>query len=117
MGAILEGFYLTILGVAIVFLVLSILAVVMYGIGEFERRSKREVETKEVKEEREEEEKVETLEKEEDERVAVITAAILAYLSQRVPKEVPIKVKPSQNWWLSSLTREIDEIENFNYRW
>ncbi|BAA30388.1 OadG family protein [Pyrococcus horikoshii] len=108
MGALLEGLYITILGVTIVFIVLSILAAVMYGIGEFERRTVgKEKKPEEVKE----------VEKTEDyEKVAVITAAILTYLSKRTPKEVPIKVKPSHNWWLSSLTREIEEIENFNYR-
>ncbi|AEC52774.1 hypothetical protein PNA2_1859 [Pyrococcus sp. NA2] len=112
MNSILEGFYITILGVTVVFVVLSILAVVMYGVGEFERRSSKKPEVKEKIEE-----KVEEISELNNKKIAIITAAIMAYLSQKAPKEVPIRRKPSQNWWFSSLTREIEDIENFNYRW
>nr|WP_048056205.1 OadG family transporter subunit [Pyrococcus sp. ST04] len=116
MAEFLEGLYITVLGVTVVFAVLSILAVTMYGIGWAEKKivekesKEKTVEVKEVKEESVKEER-----RLDEKKIAIITAAILAYLNQKKPREIPIKKKPSINWWLSGLTTQVEEVENFNY--
>jgi len=77
--AFFEGLYVTILGVTVVFAVLAILALAMYGIGYLERvlveREKPAVET--VQKPKEEEVKVEEKPAIEPKKLAIITAAIL----------------------------------------
>ncbi|AMM53753.1 OadG family protein [Pyrococcus kukulkanii] len=115
MAGFLEGLYITVLGVTVVFSVLSILAIVMYGIGWAERRLVEKEKPKREEKPAGRREEVKTEEKLDEKKVAIITAAIMAYLSQKRPKEVLIKRKPSQNWWLSGLTTYVEEVENFNY--
>ncbi|MCD6143096.1 OadG family transporter subunit [Thermococcus sp.] len=115
----LEGLYITILGVTVVFLVLSILALAMYGIGYLERvlieRETPVVETK-PKEEKVEL-KVEEKPAIEPKKLAIITAAILAYLAEKNTqlKPLPFKKKPSEAWRLYGVQSQIEEVENFNY--
>jgi len=115
----LEGLYITILGVTVVFLVLSILALAMYGIGYLERvlieRETPVVETK-PKEEKVEL-KVEEKPAIEPKKLAIITAAILAYLAEKNTqlKPLPFKKKPSDAWRLYGVQSQIEEVENFNY--
>ena len=115
----LEGLYITILGVTVVFLVLSILALAMYGIGYLERvlieRETPVVETK-PKEEKVEL-KVEEKPSIEPKKLAIITAAILAYLAEKNTqlKPLPFKKKPSDAWRLYGVQSQIEEVENFNY--
>ena len=115
----LEGLYITILGVTVVFLVLSILALAMYGIGYLERvlieRETPVVETK-PKEEKVEL-KVEEKPAIEPKKLAIITAAILAYLAEKNTqlRPLPFRKKPSEAWRLYGVQSQIEEVENFNY--
>ncbi|RLF83974.1 methylmalonyl-CoA epimerase [Thermococci archaeon] len=115
----LEGLYITILGVTVVFLVLSILALAMYGIGYLERvlieRETPVVETK-PKEEKVEL-KVEEKPAIEPKKLAIITAAILAYLAEKNTQltPLPFKKKPSDAGRLCGVRSQIEEVENFNY--
>ena len=116
----LEGLYITILGVTVVFLVLSILATAMYGIGYLERalieREKPAVEAV-PKPKEEKEEQVEEKPSIEPKKLAVITAAILAYLAEKNAqlRPLPFKKKPSDAWRLYGVQSQIEEVENFNY--
>ena len=121
MQEFLEGVYVTILGVTVVFAVLTILALAMYGIGWLERRlieRETEEEIKEIPiEEVREEVKVEEKPKIEPRKLAVITAAILAYIAERNAqlRPVPFKRKPSDTWRLYGLQSQMEEVEDFNY--
>ncbi|EHR77943.1 methylmalonyl-CoA epimerase [Thermococcus litoralis DSM 5473] len=114
----LEGLYITILGVTVVFLVLSILALAMYGIGYLERvliEREKPVEVKPLPKE----EKVVVEEKPsiEPKKLAVITAAILAYIAEKNAqlRPLPFKKKPSDAWRLYGIQSQVEEVENFNY--
>jgi len=114
----LEGLYITVLGVTVVFLVLSILALAMYGIGYLERvliEREKPVEVKPLPKE----EKVVVEEKPsiEPKKLAVITAAILAYIAEKNAqlRPLPFKKKPSDAWRLYGVQTQLEEVENFNY--
>jgi len=115
----LEGLYITILGVTVVFLVLSILALAMYGIGYLERvLIERETPTVETKPKEEKVElKVEEKPSIEPKKLAIITAAILAYVAEKNTqlKPLPFRKKPSDAWRLYGVQSQIEEVENFNY--
>lgn len=120
MQAFIEGLYVTVLGVTVVFLVLIILALAMYGIGYLEKllieekpRTKKAVEEKGVEEVVEEKEEV----KIEPRKLAVITAAILAYMGEKNAqlRPLPFKKKVRDYWSLYGLQTQMDEVENFNY--
>jgi len=118
MQAFLEGFYITILGVTVVFSVLAILALAMYAIGYLEKRliekeAPREVPVIEVKEEAQAEEKP----KIEPKKLAVITAAILAYIAEKNAqlRPVPFRKKPSDAWRLYGVQTQMEKVEYFNY--
>jgi len=115
----LEGLYITILGVTVVFLVLSILALAMYGIGYLERvLIERETPTVETKPKEEKVElKVEEKPAIEPKKLAIITAAILAYLAEKNTqlRPLPFRKKPSEAWRLYGVQSQIKEVENFNY--
>ena len=115
----LEGLYITILGVTVVFLVLSILALAMYGIGYLERvLIERETPTVETKPKEEKVElKVEEKPSIEPKKLAIITAAILAYVAEKNTqlKPLPFRKKPSEAWRLYGVQSQIEEVENFNY--
>ena len=111
--AFFEGLYVTILGVTVVFAVLAILALAMYGIGYLERvlveREKPAVET--VQKPKEEEPAIEP------KKLAMITAAILAYVTEKSAqlRPLPFRKKPSDTWRLYGVQSQIEEVENFNY--
>lgn len=114
----LEGLYITILGVTVVFLVLSILALAMYGIGYLERvliEREKPVEVKPLP--KEEKAVVEERPSIEPKKLAVITAAILAYMAEKNAqlRPLPFKKKPSDAWRLYGIQSQIEEVENFNY--
>ena len=118
MQEFLEGLYVTILGVTVVFTVLTILALAMYGIGYLERRllekeKPKEAPVVEVKEEVKAEEKP----KIEPKKLAVITAAILAYIAEKNAqlRPIPFRKKPSDTWRLYGLQSQMEEVEDFNY--
>ena len=117
--AFFEGLYVTILGVMVVFAVLTILALAMYGIGYLERalieREKPAVET--VQKPKEEEVKVEEKPAIEPKKLAMITAAILAYVTEKSAqlRPLPFRKKPSDTWRLYGVQSQIEEVENFNY--
>ena len=115
----LEGLYITILGVTVVFLVLSILALAMYGIGYLERvLIERETPTVETKPKEEKVElKVEEKPAIEPKKLAIMTAAILAYLAEKNTqlRPLPFRKKPSEAWRLYGVQSQIEEVENFNY--
>ena len=115
----LEGLYITILGVTVVFLVLSILALAMYGIGYLERvLIERETPTVETKPKEEKVElKVEEKPAVEPKKLAIMTAAILAYLAEKNTqlRPLPFRKKPSDAWRLYGVQSQIEEVENFNY--
>jgi|GEM_PF-811473 sodium pump decarboxylase gamma subunit len=120
--AFLQGLYITILGVSVVFGVLIILALAMEGIGYIERvltlpkKPKKEEKVK-VKEEKAEVPKVEEKPKIEPKKLAIITAAILSYIAEKNAqlRPLPFKRKPSQSWYIYGLQTQMDEVENFNY--
>jgi len=111
--SIFEGLYVTILGVTVVFAVLTILALAIYGIGYLERvlveREKPAVET--VQKPKEEEPAIEP------KKLAMITAAILAYVTEKSAqlRPLPFRKKPSDTWRLYGVQSQIEEVENFNY--
>ncbi|MBO8174781.1 MAG: OadG family protein [Thermococcus sp.] len=118
MQEFLEGLYITILGVTVVFAVLTILAIAMYGIGYLERcllekEKPKEAPVVEVKEEAKAEEKP----KIEPKKLAVITAAILAYIAEKNAqlRPVPFRKKPSDAWRLYGIQTQMEEVEDFNY--
>ncbi len=101
-----EGLYITVLGITVVFAILSILAVILYAVGWIERRL--------VKRENRIEKKARIIEapapkkadvEKENEGIpphelAVITAAILAYTAKKAEelRPVPIRRKASDLW-------------------
>ncbi|GAB6102800.1 OadG family protein [Thermococcus atlanticus] len=117
MAAFMEGLYITILGVSVVFGVLIILSIAMYAIGKLEvslvEREEKPVPAEEVKAEKGIEEKP----KLEPRKVAVITAAVLAYTAEKAAqlRPLPFKRKPSDAWRLYGLHSQMEEVENFNY--
>jgi len=115
----LEGLYITILGVTVVFLVLSILALAMHGIGYLERvLIERETPTVETKPKEEKVElKVEEKPAIEPKKLAIITATILAYLAEKNTqlRPLPFRKKSSEAWRLYGVQSQIEEVENFNY--
>lgn len=117
MQAFMEGLYITILGVSVVFGVLIILSLAMYAIGKLEV-SLIEKERKAVPvEEKTEEIRAEEKPKLEPRKVAVITAAILAYTAEKAAqlRPLPFRRKPSDAWRLYGLHSQMEEVENFNY--
>ncbi|NJE07182.1 methylmalonyl-CoA epimerase [Thermococcus sp. M39] len=118
MQAFLEGLYITILGVTVVFAVLTILAIAMYAIGYFEKRLIEKESPKEAPVVRVEKKvKVEEKPKIEPRKLAVITAAILAYIAEKNAqlRPVPFRRKPSDAWRLYGIQTQMEEVENFNY--
>lgn len=117
MAAFMEGLYITILGVSVVFGVLIILSIAMYAIGKLEvslvEREEKPAPAEEVKAAKGIEEKP----KLEPKKVAVITAAVLAYTAEKAAqlRPLPFKRKPSDAWRLYGLHSQMEEVENFNY--
>ncbi len=116
MAAFMEGLYITILGVTVVFGVLIILSIAMYAIGKLEI-SLVEREKKLVPAPVEKKTEVEEKPRLEPRKVAVITAAILAYTAEKASqlRPLPFRKKPSDAWRLYGLHSQMEEVENFNY--
>ncbi|NJE49262.1 OadG family protein [Thermococcus sp. 9N3] len=118
MSQFAEGGWITVIGITVVFAILTILAIVMYAIGAFERgmigRAKK-AEEKAVEETKEEVEAPEEGIPPRD--LAIITASILAYLAKKaeVARPLPFKRKVSDAWRLYGLQSGMNEVENFNY--
>ena len=117
MQAFLEGLYITILGVTVVFTVLTILALAMYGIGYLERRLLEKEKPVVEAVPKPEEVKAEEKPKIEPKKLAVITAAILAYIAEKNAqlRPIPFRKKPSDTWRLYGLQSQMEEVEDFNY--
>ena len=120
MSEFMEGLNLTVLGVTIVFMVLSILAVVLYAVGWTERRLV-ERETRAAlapaptpapaAEAREEKQEIPPRD------LAVITAAVLAYTAEKASqlRPLPFRRKVSDAWRLYGLQGQMEDVEDFNY--
>jgi len=119
MNQIVEGGWITVIGITVVFAILTILAIVMYAIGAFERGMTGEKAKKEeVSEERAEGPKeVEKTGEIPPRDLAIITASVLAYLAKKaeVLRPLPFKRKISDSWRLYGLQSGMNEVENFNY--
>lgn len=116
MEAFIEGLYITILGITVVFGVLIILSLAMYGIGWMERRLvEREAPAVAKTAEKPVEEAPEA--KIEPRKLAIITAALLAYTAEKNAqlRPLPFKKLPSREWGLYGLKSQMEEVENFNY--
>jgi len=117
MSEFMEGLNLTVLGVSIVFMVLSILAVVLYAVGWLERRlveREKPVPTPapiSAPEEKEEKPGIPPRD------LAVITAAVLAYTAEKASqlRPLPFKRKISDAWRLYGVQSSMEEVEDFNY--
>ncbi|WP_297068375.1 OadG family protein [Thermococcus sp.] len=115
MSEFVDGLWITIIGVTIVFSILGILAVILYSVGWFERRLvEKEGLTQVSKEEavtREGEPKVPPRD------LAVITAAVMAYTAEKAAqlRPLPFKRKVSDAWRLYGLQTGMDDVEDFNY--
>ena len=120
MAEFIEGLDLTVLGVTIVFLVLAILAVVLYAVGWTERR----LVEKEARaasapapapapaaEAKEEKPAIPPRD------LAVITAAVLAYTAEKASqlRPLPFRRKVSDSWRLYGLQSSMEDVEDFNY--
>ncbi|WP_456421777.1 OadG family protein [Thermococcus sp.] len=116
MNQIVEGGWITVIGITVVFSILTILALILYAIGAFERgmTKKTEKAKEEVVEETKEVGKTEEIPPRD---LAIITASILAYLAKKaeVLRPLPFKRKVSDSWRLYGLQSGMDEVENFNY--
>ena len=120
MAEFIEGLDLTVLGVTIVFLVLAILAVVLYAVGWAERRMV-EQEAKATPapapapapkaEAKEEKPGIPPRD------LAVITAAVLAYTAEKASqlRPLPFRRKVSDAWRLYGLQSQMEDSEDFNY--
>ncbi|WP_099209761.1 OadG family protein [Thermococcus henrietii] len=118
MSQLTEGGWITIIGITVVFAILTILAIILYAIGAFERGMTGRAKKAEEKAVVETEEEVETPEEEIPPRdLAIITASILAYLAKKaeVARPLPFKRKVSDAWRLYGLQSGMNEVENFNY--
>jgi len=120
MSQLAEGGWITVIGITVVFAILTILAIVMYAIGAFERGMTGRAKKAEEKVVEETEEKPEVAEKTEEippRDLAIITASILAYLAKKaeVARPLPFKRKVSDAWRLYGLQSGMNEVENFNY--
>ncbi|NJF25286.1 OadG family protein [Thermococcus sp. Bubb.Bath] len=118
-SALIEGGWVTVIGVTVVFIILGILALVLYFVGWLERRLvERETPAPvpaptPAPAEPKPEEKPEIPPRD----LAVITAAILAYTAEKASqlRPVPFRKKISDAWRLYGLHTATEEVEDFNY--
>ncbi|EEB74098.1 OadG family protein [Thermococcus sp. AM4] len=117
MSQLVEGGWITVIGITVVFAILTILAIVMYAIGAFERGMTRKAEKAEEKAIEETKEEIEVVEEIPPRDLAIITASILAYLAKKaeIARPLPFRRKVSDAWRLYGLQSGMDEVENFNY--
>ncbi len=118
MSEFMDGLWITVIGVTIVFSILGILAGILYSVGWFERRM---IEREESLPAPKVEATPTTIEKEKKgvspRDLAVITAAITAYTAEKAAqlRPLPFKRKVSDAWRLYGLQTGMDEVEDFNY--
>ncbi|MDI3474644.1 MAG: glutaconyl-CoA/methylmalonyl-CoA decarboxylase subunit delta [Thermococcaceae archaeon] len=112
-----EGLNITVLGVTVVFAVLTILALVLYFVGWLERRlvekeTPAPTPTPVFTEAKPEEKPVIP-----PRDLAVITAAILAYTAEKAAqlRPLPFRRKVSDSWRLYGLQTQMEDVEDFNY--
>ncbi|WP_297507150.1 OadG family protein [Thermococcus sp.] len=120
MTQLIEGGWITVIGVTVVFTILGILALVLYFVGWLERRLV-EREGKALPAPTptpspsppKEEAKPEISPRE----LAIITSAVLAYLAKKAEqlRPLPFRRKVSDAWRLYGLEGQMEETENFNY--
>jgi sodium pump decarboxylase gamma subunit len=118
---LVEGGWITVIGVTVVFTILGILALVLYFVGWLERRL---VEKEKpaaapaptpapapVEAKPEEKPKIPPRD------LAVITAAILAYTAEKAAqlRPLPFRRKVSDAWRLYGLQTQMEDVEDFNY--
>ncbi|WP_209476530.1 OadG family protein [Thermococcus stetteri] len=119
MTQLVEGGWITVIGVTVVFTILGILALVLYFVGWLERRL---VEREKpaaapapapapVEAKPEEKPKIPPRD------LAVITAAILAYTAKKASqlRPLPFRRKISDAWRLYGLQTQMEDSEDFNY--
>ncbi|NJE00598.1 OadG family protein [Thermococcus sp. JdF3] len=118
MSEFMEGLNLTVLGVTIVFMVLSVLAVVLYAVGWSERRlvekeapSGAPAAPAPTAAAREEKPAIPPRD------LAVVTAAVLAYTAEKAAqlRPLPFRRKVSDAWRLYGVQSQMEEVEDFNY--
>lgn len=123
-SALIEGGWITVIGVTVVFTILGILALVLYFVGWLERRLvEREKPTTaptpapappaSIEAKQEEKPKIPP-----PRDLAVITAAILAYTAEKVSQlrpPLPFRRKISDVWRLYGLQTQMEDVEDFNY--
>ncbi|WP_456365525.1 OadG family protein [Thermococcus sp.] len=118
---LIEGGWITVIGVTVVFTILGILALVLYFVGWLERRligiesrtTPVPAPAPAAKVEKAEEKTSGVPPRE----LAVITAAVLAYLAKKAEqlRPLPFRRKISDAWRLYGLEAQMEETENFNY--
>ncbi|WP_010479128.1 OadG family protein [Thermococcus zilligii] len=113
--AFMEGFNLTIIGIAVVFAILGVLALTLYFVGWLERRlvEREKQVTQPAAAPSVPEEKPAIPPRD----LAVITAAILAYTAEKAAqlRPLPFKRKVSDSWRLYGLQTQMEDVEDFNY--
>ncbi len=118
MAEFIEGLNITVLGVTVVFAVLTILALVLYFVGWLERRLiEREEAGKPVPAPAKPEETKVEKPSIPPRDLAVITAAILAYTAEKASqlRPLPFRRKVSDAWRLYGVQSTMEEVEDFNY--
>ncbi|ASJ00074.1 OadG family protein [Thermococcus gorgonarius] len=116
---VIEGGWITVIGVTVVFTILGILALVLYFVGWLERRLvEREKPAAQptatpspAAEVKEEKPSIPPRD------LAVITAAILAYTAEKASqlRPLPFRRKVSDSWRLYGLQTQMEDVEDFNY--
>ncbi len=120
MAEFIEGLDLTVLGVTIVFVVLSILAVVLYAVGWTERRLVEKEARGASLQAPAQAPAAEAKEKKPaipPRDLALITAAVLAYTAEKASqlRPLPFRRKVSDSWRLYGLQSQMEDSEDFNY--
>ncbi|WP_456367365.1 OadG family protein [Thermococcus sp.] len=111
---LVEGGWITVIGVTVVFTILGILALVLYFVGWLERRLvERETAGSPAPAPEESKERPKVSPRD----LAIITAAVLAYVSEKAgqTRPLPFRRKVSDMWRLYGVQTQMEEVENFNY--
>ena len=118
MTQLIEGGWITVIGVTVVFTILGILALVLYFVGWLERRLvEREAKALPAPAPTPAPPKEETKPEISPRELAIITSAVLAYLAKKAEqlRPLPFRRKVSDAWRLYGLEGQMEETENFNY--
>ncbi|ASJ03694.1 methylmalonyl-CoA epimerase [Thermococcus profundus] len=119
MAQLVEGGWITVIGVTVVFAILGILALILYFVGWLERRLVEKekptpLPTPTPTPAAKIEERKPTIPPRD---LAVITAAVLAYTAEKVSqlRPLPFRRKVSDAWRLYGVQSQMEEVEDFNY--